>query len=94
MAKGVQTGTGALDMNLERLADRVANEVSTALSDLPESERSAILDIVRQAMLDSATRTHREMKDTAVICCGPWSEANGRACGIGADDATVGSAER
>ncbi|MDJ0631462.1 MAG: hypothetical protein QNJ44_24635 [Rhodobacter sp.] len=61
-------------MNLEKLADRVANELSTALSDLPEAERSAILDIVRQAMLDSATRTHREMKETAVICCGPEAD--------------------
>ena len=61
-------------MNLERLADRVANELSTALSDLPEAERGAILDIVRQAMLDSATRTHREMKETAVICCGPEAD--------------------
>ena len=61
-------------MNLERLADRVANELSTALSDLPEAERGAILEIVRQAMLDSATRTHREMKETAVICCGPEAD--------------------
>ena len=61
-------------MNLEILADRVANELSTALSDLPEAERGAILDIVRQAMLDSATRTHREMRETAVICCGPEAD--------------------
>ncbi len=61
-------------MNLENLANRVAKELNTALSDLPQAERDAILGIVRQAMLDSATRTHREMKETAVICCGPEAD--------------------
>ena len=61
-------------MNLENLANRVTKELGTALSDLPETQRYTILDIVRQAMLDSATRTHREMKDTAVICCGPEAD--------------------
>ena len=58
-------------MNLEKLSNRVTQELDTALSDdLPAAEREAILDIVRQAMLDSASRTHRDMKETAVICCG------------------------
>ena len=58
-------------MNLEKLSNRVTRELDTALSDdLPAAEREAILDIVRQAMLDSASRTHRDMKQTAVICCG------------------------
>ena len=61
-------------MNLEELSDRVTNELSTALADLPAGERGAILDIVRQAMLDSTTRTHREMKEAAVICCGPEAD--------------------
>lgn len=61
-------------MNLENLVSRVTKELSTSLSDLPETERGAILDIVRQAMLDSANRTHREMKETAVICCGPEAD--------------------
>ncbi len=61
-------------MNLENLANRVTKELGAALSDLPEAERDAILDIVRQAMLDSATRTHREMKETVVICCGPEAD--------------------
>ena len=26
------------------------------------------------AMLDSATRTHRDLKETAVICCGPEAD--------------------
>ncbi len=62
-------------MNLEKLSDRVAQELDTALADdLPASERDAILDIVRRAMLDASSRTHREMKDTAVICCGPEAD--------------------
>lgn len=61
-------------MNLEKLANRVTNELNATLTDLPEAERGAILDIVRQAMLDSATRTHREMKETAVVCCGPEAD--------------------
>jgi hypothetical protein len=61
-------------MNLEKLADRVTNELNTTLSELPEAERVAILEIVRKAMLDSATRTHRELKETAVVCCGPEAD--------------------
>ncbi|RLC57947.1 MAG: hypothetical protein DRI30_03395 [Chloroflexi bacterium] len=61
-------------MNLENLVNRVSEELSTSLSDLPEAERGAILDIVRQALLDSANRTHREMKEAAVICCGPEAD--------------------
>ncbi len=61
-------------MNLEKLVSRVTNELSTALADLPDAERNDILSIVRQAMLDSATRTHRELKETAVICCGPEAD--------------------
>lgn len=62
-------------MNLEKLSNRVAQELDTALSDdLSAAEREAILDIVRRAMLDSSSRTHREMKDTAVICCGPEAD--------------------
>jgi len=58
-------------MHLEELSNRVTQELDTALSDdLPKEEREVILDIVRRAMLDSAKRTHREMKDTAVVCCG------------------------
>lgn len=62
-------------MNLEKLSNRVVQELETALSDdLPPAERNEILDIVRRAMLDSASRTHREMKETAVICCGPEAD--------------------
>ncbi len=62
-------------MNLEKLSNRVTQELETALSDdLPAAEREAILDIVRRAMLDSAHRTHREMKETAVVCCGPEAD--------------------
>ena len=57
-------------MNLENLVSRVTDELGAALSDLPADEREAILDIVQRAMLDSATRTHRELKQTAVVCCG------------------------
>ena len=59
-------------MNLEKLSKRVTQELETALAeDLPVAERKAILDIVQRAMLDSANRTHREMKETAIVCCGP-----------------------
>jgi len=62
-------------MNLEKLSNRVAQELDRALSaDLPAAEREAILDIVRRAMLDSSSRTTREMKETAVICCGPEAD--------------------
>mgnify|MGYP000636145875 FL=1 len=62
-------------MNLEELSSRVTQELDTALAaDLPAAEREEILDIVRRAMLDSAKRTHREMKDTAVVCCGPEAD--------------------
>ncbi|MCP5037533.1 MAG: hypothetical protein GY945_08035 [Rhodobacteraceae bacterium] len=62
-------------MNLEKLSDRVTQELDAILSaDLPAAEREAILDIVRRAMLDSASRTHREMKETAVVCCGPEAD--------------------
>ncbi len=62
-------------MNLEKLSKRVTQELNTALAeDLPAAEREAILDIVQRAMLDSARRTHREMKDTAVVCCGPEAD--------------------
>lgn len=58
-------------MNLEKLTERVKIELETALSkDLPEAEREAIKGIVQRAMLEASTRTHREMKDTAVVCCG------------------------
>jgi len=58
-------------MNLEKLAKRVTKELDTALSDdIPAAEREAIVDIVRRAMLDSASRTHRDMKEAAVVCCG------------------------
>jgi hypothetical protein len=61
-------------MNLEKLSNRVTQELDTALSDLSANEREEILDIVRRAMLDSASRTTREMKETAIICCGPEAD--------------------
>jgi hypothetical protein len=62
-------------MNLAELSKRVTEELDTALADdLPAEERNAILKIVRQAMLDASSRTHREMKETAVVCCGPEAD--------------------
>ena len=62
-------------MNLEKLSNRVTQELDTALSaDLSAAEREEILEIVRRAMLDASSRTHREMKETAVICCGPEAD--------------------
>ena len=62
-------------MNLEKLSKRVTDELGEALADdLPEDEKQAILKIVQQAMLDASHRTHREMKEAAVICCGPEAD--------------------
>jgi hypothetical protein len=62
-------------MNLAKLSQRVSQDLESALSDdMPEEERAAILKIVQQAMLDASSRTHREMKDTAVFCCGPEAD--------------------
>ncbi|MFQ5567516.1 MAG: hypothetical protein ACE5EU_14270 [Paracoccaceae bacterium] len=62
-------------MELAELSKRVTEELDSALADdLPLEEREAIVKIVRQALLDASTRTHREMKETAVICCGPEAD--------------------
>ena len=62
-------------MNLEKLTKRVTEELETFLStDLPADQRQKILDIVQRAMLDASTRTHRELKETAVVCCGPEAD--------------------
>lgn len=58
-------------MNLEKLTIRVAKELQTALpASIPADEREAIVNIVRQAMKDSAKRTTRELKDVAMDLCG------------------------
>jgi hypothetical protein len=73
--RGAVQKTGDYKMNLEKLTKRVTEELETSLSaDLPAAERKQILDIVQRAMLDSATRTHRELKETAVVCCGPEAD--------------------
>jgi hypothetical protein len=62
-------------MELAELSKRVTQELDDALSDdLPAGERDAILKIVQQAMLDASSRTHRELKATAVVCCGPEAD--------------------
>ncbi len=66
---------GEKQMELAELSKRVTQELENALADdLPADERDAILKIVQQAMLDASHRTHREMKDTAVVCCGPEAD--------------------
>jgi hypothetical protein len=57
-------------MNLEKLTKRVTEEMDVALSDIPVAEMEAILDIVKRAMSDASTRTHRELKQTAIVCVG------------------------
>ncbi len=62
-------------MNLAKLSQRVTEELDNALAaDLPKNERDEILKIVQQAMLDASSRTHRELKETAVSCCGPEAD--------------------
>lgn len=57
-------------MNLEKLTKRVVNELDVALADLPTAEKEAISEIVQRAMSDASSRTHRELKETAIVCCG------------------------
>ena len=58
-------------MNLEKLTDRVAKELSHTLpGNLLPAEREAIVTLVRQAMQDASSRTTREMKQAAVMACG------------------------
>ena len=58
-------------MRLKKLTERVTKELSQTLpADMPQVEREAIVDLVRQAMLDASSRTTREMKETAVVVCG------------------------
>ncbi|MEE9375709.1 MAG: hypothetical protein V3V04_05185 [Rhizobiaceae bacterium] len=62
-------------MNLEKLIKRVTKELNNTLTtDLPEAKREEILDIIKRAMLDSSERTTRELKETAVVCCGPEAD--------------------
>ncbi|MEP1201037.1 MULTISPECIES: hypothetical protein [unclassified Tateyamaria] len=61
-------------MNLEKLIKRVTQEMDKTLSDLPVREKEEILSLVKQAMLDTSHRTHRELKETAVVCCGPEAD--------------------
>lgn len=70
-----RTISGDYQMNLERLTKRVTQELDVALSDdLPVDEKEAILEIVQRAMLDASSRTHRELKETAIVCCGPEAD--------------------
>ena len=61
-------------MNLEKLIKRVTQEMDKTLSDLPAREKEEILHLVKQAMLDTSHRTHRELKEAAVVCCGPEAD--------------------
>lgn len=70
-----QSKTGEYQMNLEKLSSRVSEELDTVIpANLSAGERKAIRDIVRQGLMDASKRTHREMKETAVICCGPEAD--------------------
>ncbi len=62
-------------MDLAALSDRVTQALDNAIAaDLPAEERDAILKIVQQAVLDATSRTHQELKEAAVICCGPEAD--------------------
>ena len=62
-------------MDLAALSDRVTQALDDAIAaDLPEEERDAILKIVQQAVLDASNRTHEELKEAAIICCGPEAD--------------------
>ena len=62
-------------MSLEKLSKRVVGQLDDALADnIAAEQREAILEIVRREMRDSSSRTTRDMKATAVICCGPEAD--------------------
>jgi hypothetical protein len=62
-------------MALAALSDRVTQALDDAIAaDLPAEEREAILKIVQQAVLEASNRTHKELKEAAVICCGPEAD--------------------
>ena len=43
-------------------------------ADVEDDERKAIISIVQKAIEDASHRTTREMKETAVIVCGPEAD--------------------
>ncbi len=62
-------------MALAALSDRVTQALDDAIAaDLPAEEREAILKIVQQAVLEASNRTHKVLKEAAVICCGPEAD--------------------
>ena len=62
-------------MNLEKLSSRMSSDLDSVIpADLSAADRKAIRDIVRQGLMDASKRTHREMKDTAIIACGPEAD--------------------
>lgn len=62
-------------MNLEKLTKRVMEELDGALTeDFSAGKKDEIMEIVHRAISDASTRTHREMKETAVIACGPEAD--------------------
>ena len=62
-------------MALAALSDRVTQALDDAIAaDLPAEEREAILKIVQQAVLEASNRTHKELKEAAVSCCGPEAD--------------------
>ncbi len=62
-------------MNLEKLTDRVSRELEAALTeDISKEKHEEIWDIIHRAMLDASKRTTRELKETAVITCGPEAD--------------------
>ena len=62
-------------VDLAALSDRVTQALDDAIAaDLPAEEREAILKIVQQAVLEASNRTHKVLKEAAVICCGPEAD--------------------
>ena len=62
-------------MDLQKLTAQVAQELDSVLpDDLPAEEKEAVFKIVKRALIDASARTHREMKNTAVVCCGPEAD--------------------
>lgn len=69
-----QDHKGEIQTNLEHLTKPATHELQEALSHLPNAHGNSMKDIVQRAKLDASHRALRDIKETAVICCG--HEAN------------------
>ena len=62
-------------MELSEVSSRLIKALDDAITaDLSDEERDEIKKIVRQALLDTSSKTQEQYKEVAVICCGPEAD--------------------